>query len=500
MARTSTLISALALSGALLAACSGGGSGSPPPPPPPPPVNSAPTAVLTASSTTVDEGQSLTLDASGSSDADGDTLSFSWSQVSGPAATITPTGNTATIQASEVTTDGAMVFRATVSDGTATSTSDVTISAVNIVLTPASTVLGPAAAKLSGLDNPHHAFLTLSLGFGSQLALSTITGNGNSSQLSFFDPPNAGVFGADKPTPIAEDASGNVSTTAGSYTNTTNTNLVYGFESEGIVRVYSSTGGSPAYSELSSISIPNVCALTTIFGDGFPLNLVVGQRNSGIRILLNRAYTGAPVEEWGQFVQGSQITSTGSYCHLFSGDNGTNIHGFNADDGLLHFWERQATSLYVEQPPIDFQIPNSLNLVGVTGQTNNRGFFLYAAIVSDGQHDGDHRLILLHNRFDGSGATTRLEYTWPKGIPSDLTIAGLTVAGEAPDILVSLNSAPFLAVVENAATAARGDIEPAFGSVMFAPTRLGATEIHERGTILYKDRGEIEFQHTLDLN
>jgi hypothetical protein len=71
----------LGLMAALLAGCggSGGGGGDDPgpPPPPPPPSNRDPAAAFT-SAASVAAGAPLVLDASGSTDADGDTLSHSW--------------------------------------------------------------------------------------------------------------------------------------------------------------------------------------------------------------------------------------------------------------------------------------------------------------------------------------------------------------------------------------------------------------------------------------
>jgi hypothetical protein len=67
----------------LLAACSGGGYGgstaTPAPTPPPPPVaNRAPVASFTVTSTTVTAGSALAFDATGSSDPNGDALTYSW--------------------------------------------------------------------------------------------------------------------------------------------------------------------------------------------------------------------------------------------------------------------------------------------------------------------------------------------------------------------------------------------------------------------------------------
>ncbi|MFQ5747014.1 MAG: PKD domain-containing protein [Gemmatimonadota bacterium] len=78
---------------ALVAGCGGGGGGGGgaggggPTPPPPPPANRAPSAVIAASPMTVprkDNHQTVvTLDGSGSTDPDGDALTFSWAVTSG---------------------------------------------------------------------------------------------------------------------------------------------------------------------------------------------------------------------------------------------------------------------------------------------------------------------------------------------------------------------------------------------------------------------------------
>jgi len=77
-----TLLAAAAL---LLASCGGGGGGSSPPPPPP--VNNPPDSNA-GTNQTVFEGDTVTLDGSASSDPDGDTLSYEWTQESGPTVTI----------------------------------------------------------------------------------------------------------------------------------------------------------------------------------------------------------------------------------------------------------------------------------------------------------------------------------------------------------------------------------------------------------------------------
>ena len=68
--------------------------------------------------TRVDERQIVQLDASGSTDADGDTLSFSWAQVSGDLIIDGPVdGPQLTITVPDLTADIMASFEVTVSDG-----------------------------------------------------------------------------------------------------------------------------------------------------------------------------------------------------------------------------------------------------------------------------------------------------------------------------------------------------------------------------------------------
>ncbi|HUR41525.1 MAG TPA: M4 family metallopeptidase [Verrucomicrobiae bacterium] len=78
------------------------------------------------------EGADRTLDGSGSNDPDGETLSFSWSQLAGPSATMTG-ANTASpsIRAPSVCTNSLLDFRLTVTTPTGSSTDDVRVTVVN---------------------------------------------------------------------------------------------------------------------------------------------------------------------------------------------------------------------------------------------------------------------------------------------------------------------------------------------------------------------------------
>lgn len=79
-------------------------------------VNNAPAAIV-ASSITVAENSTVTLDGSQSNDIDGDALTYAWQQISGPAVTLTSTQTASTqFTAPSVASDALLQFRLTVSD------------------------------------------------------------------------------------------------------------------------------------------------------------------------------------------------------------------------------------------------------------------------------------------------------------------------------------------------------------------------------------------------
>lgn len=125
-------------------------------------VNHAPTAVV-GNNLTVNEGASVTLNGSASSDPDSDSLTYSWVQVSGPAVALTGT-NTSLPQfmAPFVNTTGATLqFQLTVNDGfggTSTATTTVTVNNIN---TPPN--VAHAQPSVTTLWPPNHSMVKVSI-------------------------------------------------------------------------------------------------------------------------------------------------------------------------------------------------------------------------------------------------------------------------------------------------------------------------------------------------
>ncbi|ELZ65080.1 peptidase, m36 (fungalysin) family protein [Haloferax prahovense DSM 18310] len=93
--------------------------------------NAQPTAELAATPTEIDEGQSVTLDASGSSDPDGTSLSYAWEVVSAPTSDApTPSGANGDVT---LTTPGEYTYEVTVTDrGGKSDTATVTVSVADV--------------------------------------------------------------------------------------------------------------------------------------------------------------------------------------------------------------------------------------------------------------------------------------------------------------------------------------------------------------------------------
>ncbi len=115
------------------------------------PPNRSPVAIAGADRT-VTAGTTLNLDGSASSDPDGDTITFEWTQTAGPVVTLSgPTSATPAFTAPQVTAQTVLTFRLTVSDGRLSNTASVNIT----VLPPPnrSPVLDPIGNRTVNVGN-----------------------------------------------------------------------------------------------------------------------------------------------------------------------------------------------------------------------------------------------------------------------------------------------------------------------------------------------------------
>ena len=114
-----------------------------------PPTNTAPEADA-GDDQTVDEGDTVTLDATDSSDADGDSLSYSWIQTGGPSVSLSDaSAEEPTFTAPDVSGDQTLTFEVEVSDGIETDTDTVSVTVED---EPPAPPAGDVSVTLVGAD------------------------------------------------------------------------------------------------------------------------------------------------------------------------------------------------------------------------------------------------------------------------------------------------------------------------------------------------------------
>ncbi|NLG41867.1 MAG: hypothetical protein GX547_01365 [Phycisphaerae bacterium] len=159
------------------------------PPEPPPPPNQSPVANAGADQT-VSAGSTVTLNGTGSSDADGDPLTFQWTQTAGTSVTLN-NANTATASFTAPNISELLTFQLTVDDGNGGTASDSTSVTVTTTPPPKPTLfIANNAGNVTAYDLTSPA---------------TINGN---------IPPNANLAGAQTlllgPTDLVIDSGGNL--------------------------------------------------------------------------------------------------------------------------------------------------------------------------------------------------------------------------------------------------------------------------------------------------
>lgn len=251
------------------------------------PVNQAPSASAISSSFGQEEGQTFSLDASASTDAETDNLTFNWTQTAGTSVTIAD--NTlailANLQVPELTATETATFQVTVSDGENTSLASVNIEFQNIMQTPRFVNAPTLASSLSFSDNITTIFgetfnRTGYVGTESthgeiELRQIELSITGELIQEGVQDPfmgnfqPSDRFFGSD----ILLQSTGFVP------------QILFFNEIFNQLNVISNL--TPSFYETVSLTIPSPCAVAEQAGTVAGLeNIHIGQRNSGFSLVI----------------------------------------------------------------------------------------------------------------------------------------------------------------------------------------------------------------------
>lgn len=473
-------------------ACSGGGGGgSSSTPTPPASSNTAPVISVAISNASVEEGRGFSIDLTGSTDADGDTLTFSVTQTNGQSAGNPPSDQTfATVDglfafgAPEVVADQTIEFEVSASDGQATVTDTVSISVVNVNLVPQRALFGSTIETLMDVTAPQKSNLIVS----SFLVFAEITGVGSGQAgLEFFKYPvdlDTEAFENIVVTPIensTRDQEVKLAFSAIFAPSFIGRDAIITMPADNRVALVSASG-DPEMAEFSNIE--GLCNVKGVVA-GRVADLLFGTESDGLRLRFNddRSFIspGAPGSA-GMFSSFTDLTTSGNACNFVVDEASSIVSLLDLENGEIHNWDiidsGNAFDLAViELDSISVDLPANLEVADFQALRDTSGHVIFKIAMTDGVHQGDHRLIFYNNDFSGGTVFEKTEFQWTKGIPRNLTTIP-TNDGSSPlssDTFLTLETVPFGVVVETTGDLFMGDSGPSFGSFAYAPIPLGTS-------------------------
>lgn len=472
----------LAAASLVVTACSGGGGSSspPPPPPPPPPPNAAPNLVVEVPEDLVDEGQPFTLDISGSTDPDGDALSFSVSQTSGPTATANPPGYAAPtvagvflFAAPEVDADSEMTFELSASDGEDTSSQSVTVTAANISFSPEVSLFSEPVAVFEGLNSPQAAaFLSASYG-DPFIGIVGVQDAENGTGLEVFQFKLVLADGNFEPMGTASLPMTNAGSTAtidtGGFSQIAPQAIITVEEDDRFFVFPDGISGAGAGAP-GNYATTAPCAAQGTNSSPYD-DIAIGSRGNGVQFWDNSwDILTDPITLPGEFSPGRILEPLGDFCALVS--TGFDLFGFNADQDVLNRWFPYGTF----RASYDVDIPDGLSVVDMAATSSASGFFAVALLMTDGEHDGVHQVLVLSTDiYAGEPVATQL-LDLPKGVPLSITMGDFgseSDFAQEVDLFVALSSAPYGVVFVNQLDQIAGDTHLSYAEPQYVPIPLG---------------------------
>lgn len=439
----------------------GGGGTSPPPPagplpptsPPASPPTSPPVTITTqavASPTTIKEGRPFTLDATGSTASDGSVLSYTWTQVSGPAVTIVNASNAQlTLSAAEVTTDTPVQFRLTAKAGAAQSEALVNVTFANVHQTPIFKNGSRELAQVKLDVKPRDL-----LQFGHILLLGSSEKEDDPRLFTDFQNyDNNLIISPSKLPTLDPEASLNPVTYTVPASNYWGPHLAVLDEKANRVRIFSREVNTGDILTGTDVTISAPCTVghaTVVSGTG----LIVGQRggftvlsgSSGATQIYRTVNTGRPacaVLSPRQPINGGLFGGTWPalppLITLDTESNELSVYRATHTSGMAQYQ-------LLEKTAVQLNSPKPLKLVTWTtghGQVSNA----MALVFSDGEYEGEHRLVIVG--LDGSHALVQRTHTWVGGAPQSIILGNLNGDLAYPEVIIISPDSPQAAVFES---------------------------------------------------
>jgi hypothetical protein len=444
------------------------------------------TANATASAASVQEGQPFSVDASASTSNSGLSLTYAWTQVSGPAVTIAnPSMAKLDLEAAEVAGDSPAQFKVTVSSGSLSSEATVDVTFSNIVQTPVLQAFSLAAS--AAFNTTFSSAIEAMLGDWSFGLVGTTTVSGGPITFTEFAQTGAQVI-VSPVSPFtqtfAQPATFSVAPTPLGVTfDVTAPYFAASEETANRFRIFRRSPSGGYSTVFMDRAITRPCAVHYWFNPpaSSQSRVLVGQRTLGFSIIA--------MDAAGTLYQ--EINTGHSLCALAVAKKPLNASDFAGprppmEDIIAVDTENNTISRFGSDPanptqyelkgqPVALQLDSSspLQFVAATPVGLN-GVAGLALVYSDGQHLGQHRLVVvgLHGLDRSIVQRTR---SWPLGAPSHVIQDDLDGDG-FPEIVVISPTSPQAIVYPTSGSSGVSIPSSVAATPSFIEIGLGATK------------------------